>query len=1048
MRVRSSFAILAHSVLVLVAMAMPSHAARPSRAQVESDPHFTAWAAALEPGPATGEPGCATSETLETEQLRRHRLRERLLASLAARGFEPTPPPDGYGPWPWAFIASSPASPALVDSGDTALLVDDGKITYLNRELQPEVDPFEAARAFYAGHHDEYDFLVVFTNFPTMLAGRRFLAYHQAVANDATGLGYAFVRSDELFNDATSYTHKAQPGRLQSLVHMNDIRAFPADPAAVYNGRYSATTLLGHEVGHRWLARVRLEYPNVGPSLILLGRQSSHWSFFLHSGASPVEGNAWASGGTTFSTLDAPLSYGLLDLYLMGMLGTNEIPGGALWYVDTPSDLQPPVDEHGASWGRGSAPTPGVTCVGQQVEFGLQDVTLTNGLRLPAYPDAPRDFRVAFALIVSDISTATADDLQKLETLRSAFRTWFQSATLGRGSIDTELRRVPARVVFTHRAHGDVEDASSPIPIVTSIRLEPWSLPTRLEDIAVSLFWSVDGGPFTETAMASPTLGELTATIPAPPSGSTVRYWLRATSNIPDHVHTLPEAAPDSVYSFRMRPDGAGPTLQHAARIRWSRLAEPPLLRALVRDTHGVGEVWVEYRVAGGTVATQTMPAIGTTDLYETRLVLPGRLGDTVEYRILARDVAAAPHVTSSPASGWHSIQLTRSLFEDAEKEDPMWTHRSLLYGRPDQWHREFVGAITGLYSWKVGPTNNTLPGHIASRQDAVLESPAIDAFPGGKLVIQHRWALLPDEFAANYAVDGGIVEWQDVVRDGPADKWWLLDPDAGYTHTMSPSVDNALSGYPVFAGTEPFPIRDPFTFPAWVVNRKIRLRFRVATSSPLPRWPSLDGWVIDDIEIDPGPPPTPVTLEAVTASRRDSGVHVAWAADAAEGDVFVVARAELAGSGEPPRTPPAEIARIESAPGRRAYEHFDTAAARDRDYLYRVALWNAGVEIAAQEARVGAIRRFVLHPNVPNPFNPTTRIAFEIPARGRVRILIHDVRGRLVRRLADGVLDAGRHELDWDGTDGAGRGVASGVYLLRLESAGRSAERRLVLAR
>jgi hypothetical protein len=378
-----------------------------------------------------------------------------------------------------------------------------------------------------------------------------------------------------------------------------------------------------------------------------------------------------------------------------------------------------------------------------------------------------------------------------------------------------------------------------------------------------------------------------------------------------------------------------------------------------------------------------------------------------------------------------------------------MWSHRSLLYDRPDEWHREIVNPISGLRSWKVGPTNNTVPGHIASRQDAVLESPAVEVYPGGKLIIRHRWSLLPDEFVSRTAVDGGLVQWQDVERDGPIDKWWLLDPDAGYTHYMTYATDNPLRGLPVFAGTEPFAVRDTFTLPPWVVNRTIRLRFRVATSSPQPRWPSLDGWVIDDIEIDPGPPPTPVTLEAVTASRLDSGVHITWAAtDVAASDAFVVSRAQLEESEGAPDTPFVEIARIEPSPGRRTYECLDTSARIDRDYRYRVALWSAGMEIAARETSIGAIRRFVLHPNVPNPFNPTTRIAFEIPARGRARLVIHDVRGRLVRRLADAVFDPGRHQLEWDGTDGAGRGVASGVYLLRLECAGRAAQRRLVLAR
>jgi hypothetical protein len=92
--------------------------------------------------------------------------------------------------------------------------------------------------------------------------------------------------------------------------------------------------------------------------------------------------------------------------------------------------------------------------------------------------------------------------------------------------------------------------------------------------------------------------------------------------------------------------------------------------------------------------------------------------------------------------------------------------------------------------------------------------------------------------------------------------------------------------------------------------------------------------------------------------------------------------------------------------------------------------------------------RHLRLLPNVPNPFNPVTRIGFELERAGRARLAIHDVRGRLVRVLADENFSAGTHARLWDGRDAAGRAVASGVYLTRIESAGEIASRRIVLAR
>jgi hypothetical protein len=84
-----------------------------------------------------------------------------------------------------------------------------------------------------------------------------------------------------------------------------------------------------------------------------------------------------------------------------------------------------------------------------------------------------------------------------------------------------------------------------------------------------------------------------------------------------------------------------------------------------------------------------------------------------------------------------------------------------------------------------------------------------------------------------------------------------------------------------------------------------------------------------------------------------------------------------------------------------------------------------------------------------PNPFNPQTTIAFTLNGNARVRLTVHDVRGRVVRTLADGDMAAGEHALQWDGRDDAGRTVASGVYFARCQhrSWGTAVEtRRLVL--
>jgi hypothetical protein len=89
-----------------------------------------------------------------------------------------------------------------------------------------------------------------------------------------------------------------------------------------------------------------------------------------------------------------------------------------------------------------------------------------------------------------------------------------------------------------------------------------------------------------------------------------------------------------------------------------------------------------------------------------------------------------------------------------------------------------------------------------------------------------------------------------------------------------------------------------------------------------------------------------------------------------------------------------------------------------------------------------------LLDQNHPNPFNPTTRIAYRVPVAGAVSLQVFDARGRLVRTLVDGPQTAGEHVAVWNGRDDRGRTVASGVYTSVLQTPGGSAARKMSLVK
>jgi hypothetical protein len=87
------------------------------------------------------------------------------------------------------------------------------------------------------------------------------------------------------------------------------------------------------------------------------------------------------------------------------------------------------------------------------------------------------------------------------------------------------------------------------------------------------------------------------------------------------------------------------------------------------------------------------------------------------------------------------------------------------------------------------------------------------------------------------------------------------------------------------------------------------------------------------------------------------------------------------------------------------------------------------------------------LHQNVPNPFNPTTKIRFDLARNGQVKLQVFNVAGHLVKTLVDAAMPAKRgHEVVWNGLDAAGNRVPSGVYFYQLVTDELTATKKMAL--
>lgn len=88
----------------------------------------------------------------------------------------------------------------------------------------------------------------------------------------------------------------------------------------------------------------------------------------------------------------------------------------------------------------------------------------------------------------------------------------------------------------------------------------------------------------------------------------------------------------------------------------------------------------------------------------------------------------------------------------------------------------------------------------------------------------------------------------------------------------------------------------------------------------------------------------------------------------------------------------------------------------------------------------------FGLGPVMPNPLNPTTRIAFQVPTQSTVRLRILDVSGRVVRTLVESLLQPGRYTVAWTGVNQSQQRVASGIYFVEMAAPWFRKTTRLVL--
>jgi hypothetical protein len=277
-----------------------------------------------------------------------------------------------------------------------------------------KLDLVSATRRFYVSHPDAYDQLVVYSTRPLNPLGGS-LAFEVNVRNEVGGIG--LERLDRTVEWGSG-------GRLESVVFMDSVDSYLA---------VDGFEILAHEVGHRWLARLAFRSGAGAADEALLGRGGVHWSFFLDTDASVMDGNDIEDrGGGRFETVDFARGYSALDQYVMGLRAAAEVP--PFFYVDVADDFRP-----NRTYKSSSAPEAGVSFTGVKRTVRIEDVVAAMGPRSPDAAHAPRVLRQAYVLVADAAAPATETRRRALSRIRSRFEDYYARATGGRGIALTHL---------------------------------------------------------------------------------------------------------------------------------------------------------------------------------------------------------------------------------------------------------------------------------------------------------------------------------------------------------------------------------------------------------------------------------------------------------------------------------------------------------------------------------------------------------------------------------------------------------------------------------
>lgn len=398
----------------------------------------------------------------------------------------------------------------------------------------------------------------------------------------------------------------------------------------------------------------------------------------------------------------------------------------------------------------------------------------------------------------------------------------------------------PANYVpqITHTPLADTENLIGPYTVTATIVQGA----SPLVPSSLKVFWTRTGTFADSLIMTSTgTPNEYRALIPGNGVQATYRYYIVARDS-GGGMATHPTGAPTSFHSFVAGPDVIAPVITHTPLRNQARLRWPAMVRATVTDNIGVDSVWVDYmRVRGSFSGTFGLNRTTGNDFQalfplDTNQV---QVGDTIVYKVVARDRSTAHNLATHPATGFHRFAIISARGVILVVDDDATTEKAIVgeKGSDDRpasvkgvssrlisrtlTEVGFVVDTVGFAShdvatypnydivvWSAGSKTGTMFNDAAKRAALVSRSQS-----GGKIWVEGG------EVGYAYRKSGTTTDLDPPFRRGVLrDSNWISDVSSANMVVTAPT-------HPVF--TTPNVITGPVSFPSSGVGHRDAMRLQ-----------------------------------------------------------------------------------------------------------------------------------------------------------------------------------------------------------------------------